>query len=179
VTFSNPAGNAVAAAPAYVRALLDLLGPREPLEVLPELLPWLETRVGGLSDTAARRPEAAGKWSVVEVIQHLADTEMVYGVRGRLVLSEDRPAIQGFDQDRWATLFRYRDAAVETALAQLSGLRTANLALWRTLGPAELARVGMHSERGEESMELMLRMMAAHDLVHRRQIDRILAAAPA
>jgi hypothetical protein len=102
---------------------------------------------------------------------------MVYGFRGRLVLSENRPTIVGFDQDRWAALFRYREASAERAMEQLAALRTANLALWRTLGPAERARIGVHTERGEESMDLMLRLMAAHDLVHRRQIDRVLGTA--
>jgi hypothetical protein len=176
MTFSNPASNAVAAAPAYVRALLDLLGRRDPLDVLPELTPWVESRLRDVPEATLRRPEAGGKWSVLEVLQHLADTELVYGVRGRLVLSEDRPIIQGFDQDRWAALFRYRDASLSAALAQLSALRAGNLTLWRRLGPAELARVGLHSERGEESMDLMLRMMAGHDLAHRRQIERILRA---
>jgi hypothetical protein len=174
-TFAHPAGNAAAAAPAYVRALLDLLGSRDPLEVLPELVPWLESRLGGVPDGVLRRPEGPGKWSVIEVVQHLADCEMMYGVRMRLVLSEDRPFIQGFDQDRWASLFRYREASAERAMAQLAALRAANLAVWRSLGPAELTRVGLHSERGEESVGLMLRLMGAHDLVHRRQIERILA----
>jgi hypothetical protein len=178
-SFANPAGNAVAAAPVYVRALLDLLGARDPLDVLIELMPWLETRVRGMPAAVLRRPEAPGKWSAVEVLQHLADTEMVYGVRGRLVLSEHEPAIQGFDQDRWASLFRYAEADPDHALAQLGALRAGNLAVWRPLGPAELARVGMHSERGPESVSLMLRMMAAHDLVHRRQLERILAGAAA
>jgi len=174
LTFANPAGNAAAAAPAYVRALLDLLGDREPLDVMPELIPWIEARLHGVPDATLRRAEAPGKWSVVEVLQHLADVELVYGFRGRLVLSEDRPPITGFDQDRWAALFGYREASPERAVAQLKVLRAANLALWRTLGPAERARIGLHSERGEESMDLMLRLMAAHDLVHRRQIERVL-----
>ncbi len=177
MTFANPAGNAATAAPAYVRALLDLLDDREPLGVMPELVPWIRQRLRGIPEAALRRPEATGKWSVVEVLPHLADVEMVYGFRGRLVLSEDRPTIVGFDQDRWASLFRYREASAERAVQQLDALRTANLAVWRTLGPAELARVGLHTERGEESMDLMLRLMAAHDLVHRRQIDRVLGTA--
>ena len=174
MTFSNPAGDAVAAAPAYVRALLDLLGAREPLDVLPELLPWLEARLAGIPEERLRRPEAPGKWSVVAILQHLADSEMIYGIRGRMVLAEDRPVIQGFDQDQWARRFRYADSTPALALAQLRGLREANLALWRGLTPADLAREGLHSERGPESMEHMLRLMAAHDLVHRRQIERVL-----
>jgi hypothetical protein len=177
VTFANPAGNAAAAAAGYTRALLELLGDRDPLAVAGELLPWLERRTAGLDDAVIRRPEVPGKWSVLEVIQHLADTEVVYAWRTRQILTQDRPAIQGYDQDAWARTLGYDSADLAVALGQLRGVRTANLRLWRSLTPAQLARVGLHSERGPESMDLVLRMMGAHDLVHRRQIDRVLAAA--
>jgi hypothetical protein len=176
VTFSNPAGNAAAAASEYVRALLDLLGPRDPLGVMRELLPWLKRRLSGVAEAALRRPEAPGKWSVIDVIQHLADSDLVAGFRIRMVLSEDRPLLQGYDQDRWAREFRYRDVSLDQALGQLSGLRTANLHLWSGLSPSQLERVGLHSERGAESAGFLLRLMGGHDLVHRRQIDRILTA---
>ena len=176
MTFSNPAGSAAAAASTYVRALLDLLGPRDPLVVMGKLLPWLGDRARGIPETTLRRPEAPGKWSVIEVIQHLADSDLVTGYRIRMVLSEDRPLLQGYDQDRWAREFRYRDVSLDQALGQLRGLRTANLYLWSELSPSQLERVGLHSERGPESAGFLLQLMAAHDLVHRRQIDRILAA---
>ena len=63
MTFSNPAGAAAAAAPTYVRALLDVLGRRDPIEVLGELLPWLAERIRGLDDSALRRAEAPGEES--------------------------------------------------------------------------------------------------------------------
>jgi hypothetical protein len=179
MTFSNPAGNAPAAASGYVRALLDLLGSRNPIEVLGELLPWLDQRVRGVPDETLRRPEKPGKWSAIEVIQHLADSDMVAGFRMRMVLTEDRPALQGYDQDQWASELRYRDVSLSQALDQLRGLRTANLNLWKHLTPVQLERVGLHTERGPESAGHIIRLMAAHDLVHRRQIDRILAAAGA
>ena len=174
MTFANPAGNASAAAAGYVRALLDLLGSQDPLAVLGEQLPWLERRTAGLDEAALRRPEVPGKWSVIEVIQHLADAELVLSFRTRMVLTEDQPELQGYDQDRWATELRYVGVPLDLALAQLRGLRAANLQLWRTLTPEQRQRTGLHSERGPESVDLMIRMMAAHDLVHRRQIDRIL-----
>ena len=177
MTFSNPAGNAPAAASGYVRALLDLLGTRNPIEVLGELLPWLDHRLRGVVDATLRRPEKPGKWSVIDVIQHLADSDLVAGFRIRMVLSEDRPALQGYDQDRWACEFRYREVSLGQALDQLRGLRMANLHLWKHLTPAQLERVGLHSERGPESAGQIIRLMAAHDLVHRRQIDRIFDAA--
>lgn len=159
-----------------MRALLDLLGPRDPLVVMRELLPWLTERLRGVPDARVRQPEVPGKWSVLEVIQHLADSDLVAGFRIRMMLTEDRPPLQGYDQDRWAREFRYRDVSLDQALGQLRGLRTANLQLWGALSPSQLERVGLHSERGPESVGFLLRLMGAHDLVHRRQIERILAA---
>jgi hypothetical protein len=180
VTFSNPAGAAAAAgASAYTRALLDVLGSRDPLDVLGELLPWLDERVRTIDQQTLRRSEAPGKWSVIEVVQHLADSDLVFGFRLRMILTEDNPAIQGYDQDAWARTLGYRDGQLDVALDQLRSLRAANTHVLRRLSPAQLQRAGLHSERGPESLGFLLRLMAGHDLVHRRQIDRILAAVSA
>jgi hypothetical protein len=179
MTFANPVGSAAAAAQTYVRALLDLLGDQDPLEIAAKQLPWLERRTAGLDDAVLRRAEAPGKWSAIEVIQHLADTEIVLAWRTRQILTVDQPLIQGYDQDAWARTLGYATMPLDVTLAQLRGVRAANLRLWRSLTPAELARVGLHSERGPESLDLLIRLMGAHDLVHRRQIDRVLAAAGA
>ena len=177
MTFANPAGNAAEAAAGYTRAILEVLGNRDPLAVAAELLPWLERRTAGLDGAILRRPEGPGKWSALEVIQHLADTEVVYAWRTRQILTQDRPPVQGYDQDAWAKVLQYGSADLAVALGQLRGVRTANLRLWRSLTRAQLERVGLHSERGPESLDLVIRMMGGHDLVHRRQIDRVLAAA--
>lgn len=176
VTFSNPAGSATAAASGYVRALLDLLGSREPLEVLAELPEWLTVRLRGVSEPVLRRPEAPGKWSVIEVIQHLADSDLVAAFRTRMVLTSDHPELQPYDQDRWAGELHYRESPLGLALDQLRALRAANLHLWKRLTPEQLDRIGRHAERGAESVGHILRLMAGHDLVHRRQIERILLA---
>jgi len=177
VTFSNPAGNAAAAASSYVRALLDLLGPRDPLTVMAELIPWLERRVQGIAEPVLRHPEGPGKWSVVQVIQHLADSDLVAAYRIKMILSQDRPSIPGYDQDQWASEGRYAEVPLALALDQLRAMRAANLHLWARLTPQQLERVGIHAERGPESAGYLLRLMGAHDLVHRRQIDRILSSA--
>ncbi|HEY8197235.1 MAG TPA: DinB family protein [Gemmatimonadales bacterium] len=180
MTFSNPAGAAAAAtATTYVRALLDVLGPRDPIEVLDQLLPWLADRIRGLDDSALRRPEAPGKWSVIEVIQHLADSDLVFSYRLKMMLTEDRPPLQGYDQDRWAGVLHYREVPIEQALNQLRAMRAANLHVLRGLSPSQLERVGLHAERGAESAGFLLQLMGGHDLVHRRQIDRILSTVSA
>jgi hypothetical protein len=113
---------------------------------------------------------------VVQVVQHLADSDLVAGYRIRMVVAENSPPLQGYDQDRWAREFHYDQVPLAAALDELRSLRTANLRLWNRLTSDQLERVGVHSERGPESAGHILRLMGAHDLVHRRQIDRILAS---
>ncbi len=176
MTFSNPAGHAKEAAAQYVRSLLEILGERDPLQVQGELAAAVETLVAGLDDASMRRPEAPGKWSIIEVVQHLADTEIVYGYRMRTILANPGAALAGYDQDAWARSLRYRDASLEQALAQMRALRESNVSLMRSLSDEEWERSGLHSERGLESVRQIARLIAAHDLVHRAQIARIRAA---
>jgi hypothetical protein len=172
-TFGNPAAAAMGAATAYVAALRELVGEREPLAVMEELVAEVRRLAAGLDARELATPEAPGKWSVVEVVQHLADSEIVIGYRLRVTVAEDRPALAGYDQDAWATRLGYRQVAIADALAQLDALRTANLRWLRTLSAEERRRVGIHAERGEESVDQLLVLVAGHDLVHRRQIERI------
>lgn len=171
--FTNPAGAARESAEAYVKAVLDLLGEQEPLNVLEGLVSEIEEQVKGLTLAQLRQAEAPGKWSIVEVIQHLADSELVWAYRLRLVIAQDRPQLTGYDQDIWAKGLRYHEVEVADALEQLSVLRKTNLRLLRSLSPTELQRVGVHNERGEETVEYMIGLYAGHDLVHLRQISRI------
>jgi hypothetical protein len=170
---SHPAGGASAAAQSYVRALLEVLGDEEPLEVLAELPKALRSLTRGVPRRAMRTPEAPGKWSIVEVVRHLADSELVFGYRLRMTLAHDQPRLEGYDQDLWAERLHYRAATLASSLAVLLPLRAAHLQLLRSLGEDELRRVAVHAERGPESVADMVRLTAAHDLVHRRQVARI------
>ena len=173
---SNRYGAAREEAQSYVESILGLLGDRDPLAVLAELPAEVESALAGLPEGLLRQPEAPGKWSLVEVVQHLADAELVWGWRLRLVLAHDRPALTGYDQDAWAQRLRYAAAPLDDALDQLRVLRRIHLRMVRALSAEQRARVGVHSERGEESVEHMMRLYAGHDLAHRRQLRRIRAA---
>ena len=175
--FTNPSQGTQEETDAYVQALLGLLGDQDPLAVLERFPQDVRRTAAGLSDAQLRTPEAPGKWSIVEVLQHLADAELVWSVRVRMALGEDAPPLTGYDQDAWATRMRYRDASPEVALALLEVLRAFNLRLLRSLTPEEWRRVAVHEERGEESVEHMARLYAGHDLVHLRQLRRIRDAA--
>ena len=161
---------------AYVSRLTDTLGDRDPLAVMAELPSALRTLTAGLPDEMMRRPEGTGKWSVIQVLEHLADHEIINGFRLRSTIAEDAPALRGYDQTRWVARLHYGEADAETVLRELETARGRTLRLLRALDPSELERVGMHAERGPESVRLNMALTAGHDLVHRRQIARIRAA---
>lgn len=171
--FTNPAGRAPDAAERYVSALLDLLGDRDPIEVQRELLLQLRVLTEDLSVAELREPEAPGKWSIIQVIDHLIDQETVNAFRLRSIVAEDRPPLHGYDQDRWGERLRYGNVKLLELFEELYMLRRRNLRLYESLSDEELDRVGLHTERGEESARRLRAMTAGHDLVHRRQIARI------
>jgi uncharacterized damage-inducible protein DinB len=138
-----------------------------------ELGPWLSSTLSGLAADPLRRPEAPGKWSMLEVLVHLVDSELVYGYRVRKILAADRPRLDGYDQDEWARRLRYNDEDPAAAVEDLQAMRRRTLRLFRGLTEEQLAREGIHGERGPESVGRITRLLAAHDLVHRRQIERI------
>lgn len=171
--FTNPASGAPALTTAYVTAILDLLGDRDPMVVLRETPDALQKAIERLSLSERLQPERPGKWSINDVLQHLADSEIVWSWRMRLILSQDRPVLTGYDQDAWADRLGYRDADSEEALEVFGVLRRANLRLLTRATPDDLQRVGMHAERGAESLEHQRRLYAGHDLLHLRQLARI------
>jgi uncharacterized damage-inducible protein DinB len=177
--FTNRLSASPEQAREYTNAILGLVGDSDPRELLAPTAPALRRAVAGLSESQLSAPEAPGKWSIRQVVRHLADSEIVWGWRLRLVIAQDRPAITGYDQDAWAGRLRYELASVDDALDEFSALRRTHLRIVAAAAEADLARVGVHAERGEESVAHMIRMQAGHDRLHLRQVDRIRAAVAA
>lgn len=171
--FTNSAARSKEEAAAYTAAVLGLLGDKKPLDVLAKTPAALAKAIKGVSPKKLRTREAPGKWSIAQVLQHLADSDLVYGWRMRLILSHDRPAITGYDQDAWADRLDYEHADAKQALADFASLRASNLRILKKATPADLDRVGLHAERGEESVRHLMKLYAGHDLLHLNQIARI------
>ena len=164
----------VSSKPPYVQETIALLGSRDPVEVMTETPRWLKARLGNIAASAWQTPEAEGKWSLVQVMGHLADAEMAFGWRARLVLTTDNALLTGYDQNAWLERFNYAGADPEVALDTFLMLRMWNLRVWHTASDADLGRMAMHADRGPESLELLRALIAGHDLRHRRQIERLL-----
>ena len=163
-------------ADAYSNALLGLLGNDDPLAVLRATPAALKQALERFPADLLAKPEAPGKWSAAMVFAHLADSELVTSFRLRLILAHDRPALTPYDQDLWATRLHYDRVPPSDNVERFTVLRQANLMLWEHATPEDLKRVGIHGERGEESVDRQRRLLAGHDRLHLSQLERIKTA---
>ena len=161
---------------AYVQGILDLVGAHDPRALLADAPARLAAATAGLSEDDARRPEPPARWSVLRILRHLADSEIVYGYRLRTIVAagpDVLPPIAGYDQDAWADRLHYDAGSLRDALDDFAAMRRMTLRWLGTLSDEERARAGLHSERGEESVDRITRLLAGHDLNHERQILRV------
>jgi DinB superfamily len=169
-------GSVVPASQAYRERLFSLLADRDPLEVMAQTPHTLAEIVDKHATAVLRARPFEGKWTPNEIIGHLTDGEWVYGYRLRLILCEDNPTILGTQQDAWVAALRHNDREPSEHVEIFRTLRQLNLAVWKRTSPADLQRSGQHNERGPESLDVMLRLLAGHDLSHLDQINRYIQA---
>jgi len=155
--------------PAYLAAL----GDRDPIESMRKTHKRLSRVLEGVSKSDASLRVEDGKWSIKDVLAHLADGEVVLGARIRMIAAMDRPPLTGYDQDAFVANLAYEQVSVKELLDQFRAIRAANVSLLDRLDDAAFARIGMHSERGEESLATAVFMYAGHDRMHEAQIERL------
>ncbi|MGA8271982.1 MAG: DinB family protein [Candidatus Sulfotelmatobacter sp.] len=159
----------------YTQRISGYAAGKQPLAVQAATAKKLERLIKGVPTSKLRKRPAPGKWSVNEILAHLAETEIVGGFRMRLILGAPGTPIVAFDQDAWVISGHYEKRDPRKSLEQFRVLREANLALLKSLTPEQWKHYGMHSERGQESIEHIARMFAGHDINHLQQVEKILA----
>lgn len=161
---------------AYVTSRLALVDGQDTVALLEAAPERVASVLEGVTEDEARQPEAPGAWSILQVLRHLADSEIVYGYRLRLIAGSDRPEIVGYDQETWADVLEYHRGTVADALEDYASARRGTIRFLRSLSDEAWDRVGVHNERGEESIRRIVALLAAHDIGHEQQIERVRAA---
>lgn len=161
---------------AYSQRIMNLIEGKDPLKTQSASAKKIDRLLKGAGSAKLRKRPAPDKWSVSEIIAHMADTEIVIGWRLRSILGAPGTPIQAYDQDAWAAAGLYSKRDPRKSLEQFRAVRVANLALYKSLSQEQWKYSGLHAERGEESIERIAYMIAGHDINHISQIERILAA---
>jgi hypothetical protein len=154
---------------------LEALGADDPVASMAKAPDRLRRLVRGLTEKQLSTKPAPGKWSIREIVAHLADGEVVLGSRYRFIAAMDRPPIPGYDQDAFVANLGVSNARTADLLDDFAMARAANLGLLERIGRAAWDRVGLHAERGEESLGGLVTMYAGHDRIHFSQIETIRA----
>jgi uncharacterized damage-inducible protein DinB len=153
----------------YLRFLKD----KDPLTVLATTPGILAQLTGTIDEGALRKSPSPQKWSVRDILCHLADTETAYAFRLRQTVSEAHHLIQPYDQDSFAAAYEERTS--REGLETFSAIRRWNLLFIRSAVPGALPKAVTHPERGTMTFETVLETMAGHDLNHVSQVTALLA----
>ncbi len=158
----------------YTARILSNIEGKDPLNVLKSTPKKIIKLMKGVKKKLLYKKPAPAKWSVAEIIAHLAETELVMGWRYRSIAEKNEVIIQAFEQDDWVKNSRYAKLNVDDMFEMYSVIRRANIDFLKGLPKEKFENYGMHQERGKETIAHIMKLEAGHDLNHLMQIEKIL-----
>lgn len=161
----------------YIARITQLVGTSDPLSIIEATPGKIVEITKGLGSAAADFKPSPEKWSIRQQVAHLVDAELVMGTRFRWAAAQPGKGIVAFDQDLWAATSKYDRIPLERSLGTFTAARQWTVAFIKGLTPAE--REGayiMHEERGKETLQKLMVMMAGHDINHLKQIAELAKA---
>ena len=160
----------------YIKRIRGFADGKDPLKIQKSTAKKLQKLIKPLSKKQMKRRPGPGKWSIAEILAHLADAEVVGSWRMRLILGNSGQPIQAYDQEVWADTFKYADRDPKESLRVFRVLRENNISLLKRIPAPLWDNHGMHAERGKETISRIVEMFAGHDLNHLQQVEKIVKA---
>lgn len=161
--------------PEYLSRIRQHALGKDPLEAQAQTPIVLAELVGDVSDARLVERPSPGKWSIGEILAHLAEDEIATAWRYRQMVEHSGIELAGFDQDLWAKIGNYSRRAPQESLTLFKLMRIANLEFLSGLSTEQWKCFGIHAERGRITVGDLATHMAGHDANHVEQIKRILS----
>jgi uncharacterized damage-inducible protein DinB len=136
----------------------------------PELIAVTLTGVFGEEEDFVPAP---GKWSIRQIVAHVADSELVCAHRFRQMIAEENPTMIAYDQEAWAKNLDYARRKPKQSLESFRHMRAENYELLKDLPESAYARTGNHSLRGSITLRDLLELLAQHAESHARQMQSV------
>jgi hypothetical protein len=133
----------------------------------------MRAAIAGTPPQILDRLPAPGKWSIRQIVLHVADDDIVAAMRIRQIAAEPGALMMGFDQDRWAQHLLYSGQSADLAMEMFVLLRQSTAAMLRLLPDSAWANQANHAERGLTTLEAFVAHMANHAELHAAQIHKI------
>ena len=151
----------------------EFLGDKEPYFVLRSTVDRIQELTAGLTPEQLAAIPAPGKWSIHQIVAHLADVELVFQTRARMIMFQNNPTLIGFDQEPWVLGWMRENEPWPETFERFRVLRNAILRLFLNAEGHDLQRYGTHNERGVQTISDYVEMLAGHDINHLQQIERL------
>lgn len=159
----------------YISRIVSYTEGKDPIAMQGETAEVLHRLIDGVPEKELKRSPAPGKWSVAEILAHLAESEIVTVWRYRQMIENSGGPLSAYDQDQWAHIGKYGSRDAKSSLRLFTDLRNVNLEMFARLTQEEWQRFGVHAERGKTTVETLARHIAGHDRNHVEQIQKILS----
>jgi hypothetical protein len=147
------------------------LAEQDPIAIVHQMPARVSALAAKLDSEKLQRSYAPGKWTAAQILCHLADVEIAFGMRFRQAIAQTHHTIETFEQEDWAMPYQHLDPHI--ALASFVALRNWTLAFLDTVPKSEYGREVTHPECGTTTFEGLIRTMAGHDLNHLAQLESI------
>jgi hypothetical protein len=158
----------------YLNRIRSYASGKDPLETQARTPQILSELVSGVSNTRLTEQPGPGRWSITQILAHLAEDEIATAWRYRQMVEHDGVELPGFDQDLWAKMGNYAARDPQDSIALFRLLRNSNLEFLRGLNTEQWNNSGVHAERGRITVMELAAHMAGHDANHIEQIRKIL-----
>lgn len=133
----------------------------------------LREAIEGLTEEELRFKPAPDKWSIHEILIHLADSELVSTQRLKKVLAEDEPLLMSWEQDVWVKNLGYEKQDREQHLLLFQMLRFHMRPMLVHLTADQSERVGVYEDGARFTFRQMLEYRVKHVRIHLAQIERV------
>src|SRR5438046_8580485 len=140
------------------------------IAAVPQLM---RSAAAGLSDSQLDTPYRDGGWTVRQVVHHVPDSHLNAYVRLKLALTEDKPTIKPYNEAAWAELADSKSTPIEVSQTLLDSVHARFVQLWRSLKPEHFARVLIHPEHGERTVDWLLFLYEWHGKHHTAHITEL------
>ena len=133
----------------------------------------MRNAVNGLAEYQLDTPYREGGWTVRQVVHHVADSHMNAYIRMRFAITEDKPTVKPYDENVWATLPDAKTGPIDMSLSLLDGMHARWTMLLRSLSAAQFARVWIHPEHGERTVDWLVELYSWHCRHHVAHISEL------
>ena len=161
----------------YIARISGNVGDQDPRAILESTPARLRSLISGATPAQLTFTTSPTRWTITQIVAHLSDAEIVGAWRFRRVLEQNKVTLEAYDQGVWAASFGYTERPPLESVTLFEALRRSTLRTLDAADPSRLQHVGMHTERGPESIRQLMIMYAGHDINHLKQIEQLLKEA--